>query len=901
MNEVTGAQVDADSVAVTIYVDAAKGDDAAPGIRGRPVRTLRQAAALARSALEAGGVRLLLAAGTYREAVAIEPPATAGPLIIEGAKTGAVLISGSDDWSSAERWSPVPGRPGLLVAPWPRDWGDPMVRAADGPTGRHPPGLARASAPDDGTAVIEWTPPDNLADLAGYRIDRRPAASGDAAWHEVMRLGPRTGRLVDESVLETASAAAAYAYRVAALDATGAVRGISRAVCIHTGPPRAPVRATVVGRRREMVFVNDTLLRQADSIDDLTPGTFCVDDGSPEDAADGRLYLALPTGVRRGACTIEVALWPDADRAAGLLTIAPKANATGHSVVVRNLVFEHHAGAGPDAAALRIDGCRNVFIEDCTFRWNNATGVRVASGADVTLQRCTALHNGSSGVCCTGSVNVLAEDIDVSDNNWRGDCGGVQANGVAGVVLGPGAGRCRLLSMHAEANRCPGVWLRRATGHVIVENLRAVDNQREGLVISDPDGPVVVRGATLARNTRSGLLLAGAQHGVLEDSILYGNAGGQVEVLPPPSPHTEPNDTLARQPGGSVSHWRWRNNVVVATDVGAPLVRAPADAIFIRTLNSARNLWYGPDEAHAFLLAEMGFPLEVWQQVTGQDLASRFADPRFRNPEALDFRPQGASPIETRDAWPAPAAMPANLIRLSTFRAARAEATTAPPYPALTRATGVQWHPLDLRAAANRALTGRDAWLGSPLPELAPGRRTMHGVPFVILDEQTNAGQAAIVLRSARVRTTGGAAMPTEVTVPVGRKARTVYVLHGCAHGNRFAAAAFYDVVYADGTIAALDVVPLGEAPDNAQRLDQRKRLATIQDWRPEALQFTSDRARHGMIVGQDNPASRVRYLYTVRWPNPHPEKTIRTIRLASADPDQDVTVGVLAITLRLE
>jgi len=899
---ITGAQVDEPAGAVAIYVDAAKGDDAATGEPGRPVQSLALAADLAGAALDRGeSVRVRLAPGTYREAVAFPAPTGDGALVIEGTKTGAVTIAGSDDWSDPERWSPVPRRPGVLAAPWPREWGDPMVCAEDAPMGPHPPRLTHASAPDDGTAVIEWIPPVGLNELAGYRIDRRDGAGEGATWREVMRVGPATGRLVDESIAGAAPDAAVFAYRVAAVDSEGKGLGVSRAVRIHAGRPRAPWRRAAAGRRREMVLVDGEVLRQAVTMEDLTPGSYVVDDGAPADAADGRLYLALPSGARRGSCTIEVALRPEADAAAPLLAVEPHADGAGRNVVVRKLVFVHHAGRGPQAAALRIRGCRNVLVEDCAFRWNNAAGMQVAAAADVTLRRCTAAHNGGAGIRCAGSINLLVEELAALENNWRGDRGGVAVGGVAGIVLGPGAGRCRLSGVRAADNRCPGVWLSRATGHVAIDDLEAVGNAREGLVVSDPDGPVIVRGATIAQNERAGLLLAGAQRGVLEECVLYGNAGSQIEVLAPPSPQTPVHATLARRPARCTRHWRWRNNVVVSTGDDVPLVRAPADADFMGTLSSGRNLWFGPDEDHAFLLAEMGFPLEVWQQVTGQDRASRFIAPRLRKPEALDFRPAGDSPWHQRESWPEPTATAANLARLAQYRAVRAAVTTAPPYAALADAVGAAWHTVDLATVANRPLAGRDAWLGSPLPELAPGQRVIHGVPFVIPDAAASGGRAAVVLRSAHALATAGAAVPAEVTVPVGRKARTVYLLHGCAQGDRFAPAAYYDLVYADGTTAGLDVVPLGNAPEDTTRLAERKRLATVQDWRPEALHFATERARAAMIVGEDNPAGRVRYLYTVRWPNPHPEKTIRGIRLASADPEQDVTVGVLAVTLRVE
>jgi len=912
IDEITGAQVDESAVAHAIYVDAARGDDDAAGAKGQPLRTLAAAAALAVKHLEAGeGVRIRLAPGTYREEVAFWPddsPPINPPLVIDGAARGQVILSGSDDWSDPERWQPIPGMPGVLGTSWKHDWGDEAVDVSGRPEGEHPPGGVRGFAPDDGTAVIEWMPPAGLADAAGYRVYRRKTSSLDGpprgAWQEVARLGPKTGRLVDETARPTGpSEAYRYEYRVATLDGKGRERGTSPIISIEPGVPDGTSRPTAVGRRREMVFVDGQPLRQVASIKDLAPGTFYADDGWATDPDDGRLYLALPQDVRRGEATIEVAVRP------GLRNdCRPLVLSTHGSIVLRNLTVQHYAVAPHWGAATEIEDCAHVLIEDCTFRWNNTAGLRLGICETVTLRRCAAEHNGRAGITWGACANLLAEDIRVSHNNWRGDWGGIHGGRVAGLKFGFMDHSCRIRRVTATQNACPGVWVAAfgstpspPSARMLIEELTATENAREGLIVSDSHSPIHIRDAVLARNGRTGLLLAATSGGTLEGSTLYANRRSQIEVLPSDPFADNHHPTLGVASGRSVRDWPWREHAVVSVEADAPPVRAPAEAAFIRTLRSDHNLWHGPDEGHAFHLAGMGFPLEAWQQVTGQDLGSRFIDPRFRNAEALDFTPRGDSPLRRRDAWPSLAAMPANLARLASFRAARAEATTAPPYPALTQVKNLRWRLVDLRPVANRPLTGEDAWLDTPLPELAPGKRTIHGVPFDLIDERTAGGYAAVVLPSARVRTTRGKELPREVTVPVGRRARTIYILHGCARGDRFAPAARYELVYADGTTAGVDVVPLGEAPKDEARLDQRKRLANIQDTRPEFVQFASDRARRAMILDPDDPAGRLRYLYTFRWPNPHPAKVIRSVRLASSDPEQEVTVGILAITLRLE
>ena len=295
VDDITGASVAESAVRQTVYVDASKGADEGPdtrGTRGKPLRTLGAAVRVAENFLKTGqGVRIRLAPGTYREQVAIIASGRDGaPLVIEGAARGKVILSGSDDWSDPERWQPVAGLPGVLGAPWPHDWGDDKVGlpGADGQRlavdpevkGDHPPRRARGFARDDGAAVIEWQPPEDFADLGGFRILR----GHDGQVREIARLGPTTGRLVDETVrTDKADPQAVYAYAVVALDRAGKDCGSRFAVSMIPGRPDGRRRPTAVGRRREMVFVDGQLMRQVLSTDELKPGTFCVDDGWPDD------------------------------------------------------------------------------------------------------------------------------------------------------------------------------------------------------------------------------------------------------------------------------------------------------------------------------------------------------------------------------------------------------------------------------------------------------------------------------------------------------------------------------------------------------------------------------------------------------------------------------------------
>ena len=107
----TGANVDESRVTKILYVDPAHteaADDAKHGTADAPFATLEFACEAAARAKDADtGVKLILAAGIYREEAVVRPPRagavdTDAPLVIEAAEREQAVIDGAD----TEGWSP---------------------------------------------------------------------------------------------------------------------------------------------------------------------------------------------------------------------------------------------------------------------------------------------------------------------------------------------------------------------------------------------------------------------------------------------------------------------------------------------------------------------------------------------------------------------------------------------------------------------------------------------------------------------------------------------------------------------------------------------------------------------------------------------------------------------------
>jgi DNA-binding LacI/PurR family transcriptional regulator len=205
------------------------------------------------------------------------------------------------------------------------------------------------------------------------------------------------------------------------------------------------------------------------------------------------------------------------------------------------------------------------------------------------------------------------------------------------------------------------------------------------------------------------------------------------------------------------------------------------------------------------------------------------------------------------------------------------------------------FQPIDLRSLANRSLTRQNGWLGhQPLHHLPPGRLVVHGVPFEIIDERTNRGAAALVLRSQRPLTREEKPLPVTLSVPIGRAVRAVYFLHGCGYAAECQAFAWYDLIVDGRRPISVPIVARGLASPSRDALPPN-----IQDWLSDFPQFDASGVKHFAVTADGDPFEYERYLYTLEWENPRPRDVLREIRISS-NPALATTLGVLAITLVL-
>jgi len=233
-------------------------------------------------------------------------------------------------------------------------------------------------------------------------------------------------------------------------------------------------------------------------------------------------------------------------------------------------------------------------------------------------------------------------------------------------------------------------------------------------------------------------------------------------------------------------------------------------------------------------------------------------------------------------------------------RRQRIAAVNTAPYPAASKARADEWLPLELDGIFNRLSGHEHGWLGGlPLLHMQRGRQTIHGVPFQIASGHFSGKPDCIVMRSIHAHASLGHQLPAEVKVKIAGKAQAFYFLHGCGWTLGQKSFARYEFHYADGTLASAPLVVYKGGP-TSRPAGKKRPQGNIQDWwpAPQFTQFESAHARHYVVTDGDDPFLYERYLYTLEWINPHPDKKITRLVIRS-DPEAEATLGVLAITTR--
>ncbi len=193
------------------------------------------------------------------------------------------------------------------------------------------------------------------------------------------------------------------------------------------------------------------------------------------------------------------------------------------------------------------------------------------------------------------------------------------------------------------------------------------------------------------------------------------------------------------------------------------------------------------------------------------------------------------------------------------------------PWQETVKGLGVEserCRPLDVRAVANRAFAdetagdGAGGWTdqgGNDFRTMPTGPQTLHGVPFTLIDPETNGGRACVLLGGG-----GLPQFPREVNgVQIGGQVSRLFFLHTAAWVSGASRVILtYRIHYADGVLVEVPV---------------RTGIEIADWWNPSELP--------GALLGicQTNAQLHDIGAFLMTWDNPRPDVAVATIDALSS------------------
>lgn len=381
-----------------------------------------------------------------------------------------------------------------------------------------------------------------------------------------------------------------------------------------------------MARRREMIFVSGVLLKQVDSLGQLSPAAFYIDE------RQGTAYIWPPSNVDMGTATVEVSVREQLFKAA-----APQ------NLTLQGLTFQYAntciADAAVELASVSSFNGKNLVVEDSTFQWNNWGGLAINTAYGVTVRRVVARNNGGAGMYGYAIKDAVYDNDEGSYNNWRGALGG---------FLGWDPAGGKFFSIHggvfkqfrAIGNQARGLWFDTDNANVVIDGALLAENKVDGLFVEANQGPIVVKDSKICGNAAAaeedggGIVTANSEDVSLSRNIVYNNTGAQVLISGDPSEEgfTVKDWETGKEFNLFVQRWKLEDNTIVGVGSTQLLVNTTLpDEVwqkFARTLFSSRNTWYNAAGGAMFRVPQSILDLAGWRSSTGQDVSSAFSAPQ---------------------------------------------------------------------------------------------------------------------------------------------------------------------------------------------------------------------------------------------------------------------------------
>ena len=403
----------------------------------------------------------------------------------------------------------------------------------------------------------------------------------------------------------------------------------------NTGLAGAPPVPDVV-MRREMVFVNGMPLTEVLSLNEVTVGTFYVNE------SNGTIYMWPPTGANMFSATIEVAVQPT------LMNIQGQSN-----LVVRGLTFQY-ANTCREFGAVSVTAnslASNILFDDDNFFWNNAQGLSINPAlTDFTVQNSVANHNGEAGFQGTQVTYGLYQNDVASFNNWRG---------AQGAYYTWNSGGAHFYQMHQVAlqnftssyNETYGTHFDTDNANFTVNSSTFYGNLVPQLLIEKSEGPGTISGSTLCSGipatygSNVALGIRNSEFVTVTSSNLI-NTGQGIGVVGTVAPMQVTNWQTLQAYSLQTQNLTLSQDIIeggVNQNLFADSLGTTAWSAFESTFSSNYNNWWNGSSSTPFTIPSGSGTMQLnfagWQSNTGQDTLSTFSVPLGNPAQACSAQP----------------------------------------------------------------------------------------------------------------------------------------------------------------------------------------------------------------------------------------------------------------------
>jgi hypothetical protein len=351
------------------------------------------------------------------------------------------------------------------------------------------------------------------------------------------------------------------------------------------------------------------------------PGTFGV-----SEINEDMLFFRPPEGVDPLAADIRFG--------AGMsfLEIVEKSNIVMRNFVIRGATqpWRNPRGTITLLGSSDDDRISDVLIEDIEiYDQSTNEAIWIALADNITLRRIIVRGGGGNAFSGGGNRNVLMEDIDMSENNWRTWRGGIQRWIAAGlkILVVDGIGVNRFI---AYGNEASGFWFDTEIENAVVNELYAVGNRMFGFYNEKNWGQVLAENSVWMNNGRYGLHQAETGNTILRNNIMIGNGESPIGFRVRDFWVTDPEVTDQKITQDIVLE----ENVLV-TEGFQPIFafegasRSFYQDSFVPTFSGANNVYWSPSFNSNVFLTTRNTNFAGWLQdiPAGEDAGSVYEDP----------------------------------------------------------------------------------------------------------------------------------------------------------------------------------------------------------------------------------------------------------------------------------